>query len=67
MPAATATASSTTTRVPSKKTAMNRNQSRFASTQSRFATAKLIQNLGSSNEGVQFNFVSDLRMAYGRD
>ena len=42
-------------------------QSGYASTQSRFANSKLIQNLGSSNFGVQFSFVSDLRTAYGRD
>ena len=38
-----------------------------ASTQSRFASSKLIQNLGSSNTGIQFEFASDLRTAYGRD
>ena len=65
MPSATATA--TATRAQSKKPAAKSNQSLYASTQSRFATAKLIQNLGSSNEGVQFNFVSDLRIAFGRD
>tara|TARA_Y100001968_G_scaffold196687_1_gene180403 strand:- start:348 stop:545 length:198 start_codon:yes stop_codon:yes gene_type:complete len=65
MPAATTT---TTTRAPLKKTGIDRNQqSRFASTQSRFASSKLIQNLGSSNDGAQFKFVSDLRIAFGRD
>ena len=38
-----------------------------AAKQSRFATSKLIQNLGSGNDGVQFNFVGDLRTAHGRD
>tara|TARA_Y100001968_G_C18760050_1_gene437300 strand:+ start:133 stop:318 length:186 start_codon:yes stop_codon:yes gene_type:complete len=57
----------TTAKPATKKTVIHRHQSLFASTQSRFATAKLIQNLGSSNKGVQFNFVSDLRTAYGRD
>mgnify|MGYP001458896344 CR=1 FL=1 len=38
-----------------------------ASTQSRFASSKLIQNLGSSTIGIQFAFASDLRTAYGRD
>ena len=42
-------------------------QSIYSSTQSRFATSKLIQNLGSSNDGVQFNFSNTLRTAYGRD
>ena len=39
----------------------------YASTQARFTTSKLIQNLGSGNNGVQFNFVGDLRTAHGRD
>ena len=44
-----------------------KSQSVYASTQSRFTTSKLIQNLGSSNDGVQFDFSSTLRTAYGRD
>ncbi len=69
MPSAPAPATSTTTahRTQSKKGVINRNQSRYASTQSRFATSKLIQNLGSSTEGIQFNFISNLRTAFGRD
>ncbi len=63
MTAATATKPATT----AKKIAAPKIQSRYASTQARFATSKLIQNLGSSNHGVQFNFVSDLRTAHGRD
>ncbi|WP_320663950.1 hypothetical protein [Prochlorococcus sp. MIT 1223] len=59
--------SATATKPASKKILMHRHQSLYASMQSRFASAKLIQNLGSSNEGVQFNFVSKLRNAYGRD
>ena len=42
-------------------------QSLFATKQSRFATSKLIQNLGSGNDGVQFSFVGNLRTAHGRD
>ena len=56
---------------PKKATAIKspavKSQSIYSSTQSRFATSQLIQNLGSSNNGVQFNFVSTLRTAYGRD
>ena len=63
-----ATATRATTKKPAavKSTAV-KSQSIYSSTQSRFATSKLIQNLGSSNNGVQFNFVSTLRTAYGRD
>ena len=59
----------TATRPVVKKTVISRNegQSLYASTQSRFATSQLIQNLGSSNVGAQFFFVSGLRTAYGRD
>ena len=57
----------TATKPTAKKTVIHRHQSFYASQQSRFATAQLIQNLGSSNDGVQFNFVSNLRTAYGRD
>ena len=64
--------SATATRATAKKSAAVKSpavksQSIYSSTQSRFATSKLIQNLGSSNNGVQFNFVSTLRTAYGRD
>tara|TARA_Y100001968_G_C19350868_1_gene714565 strand:+ start:1007 stop:1192 length:186 start_codon:yes stop_codon:yes gene_type:complete len=55
------------TKPAAKKTVVHRHQSLYASTQSRFSTSKLIQNLGSSNNGVQFRFTSDLRTAYGRD
>ncbi len=43
------------------------NQSFYASTQSRFSRSELIQNLGSGNDGMQFNFSGELRTAYGRD
>ena len=64
--------SATATRTTAKKTAAVKSQavktqSIYSSTQSRFTTSKLIQNLGSSNDGVQFNFSSTLRTAYGRD
>ena len=59
--------SATATKASAKKTAAVKSQSIYASTQSRFATSKLIQNLGSSNAGVQFNFSSELRTAFGRD
>ena len=64
--------SATATRATSKKTttvksAVVKSQSIYSSTQSRFANSKLIQNLGSSNDGVQFNFSDSLRTAYGRD
>ena len=39
----------------------------YAAKQSRFTTSKLIQNLGSGNDGVHFSFVGDLRTAHGRD
>ena len=64
--------SATATRASAKKTtalktSTIKSQSIYASTQSRFASSKLIQNLGSSNDGVQFNFANTLRTAYGRD
>ena len=64
--------SATATRATAKKTAAvkstaGKTQSIYSSTQSRFATSKLIQNLGSSNNGVQFDFSSALRTVYGRD
>ena len=63
-----ATASKTTVKKTSAaKSQAVKSQSIFSSTQSRFASSKLIQNLGSSNDGVQFNFSSSLRTAHGRD
>ena len=63
-----ATATKTTVKKTSAaKSPAVKSQSIFSSTQSRFASSKLIQNLGSSNDGVQFNFSSSLRTAYGRD
>ena len=64
--------SATATKATSKKNAAVKSsavktQSIYSSTQSRFATSKLIQNLGSSNDGVQFEFSSSLRTAFGRD
>ena len=64
--------SATATKTTVKKTSVAKSpavksQSIFSSTQSRFASSKLIQNLGSSNDGVLFNFSSSLRTAYGRD
>ena len=64
--------SATATRATAKKTGAVKStavksQSIYSSTQSRFATSKLIQNLGASNAGVQFSFSSTLRTAYGRD
>ncbi len=55
------------TKPAAKKKVIQNNQSFYASSQSRFAGSKLIQNLGSSTEGVQFNFAGSLRTAYGRD
>ncbi len=59
--------SATATKSTAKKTSTVKSQSIYSSTQARFATSKLIQNLGSSNDGVQFDFSSALRTAYGRD
>ena len=64
--------SATATKATAKKTAAVKSstvksQSIYSSTQSRFASSKLIQNLGASNNGVQFNFSSGLRTAFGRD
>ena len=64
--------SATASKTTAKKTATVRStsiksQSIYSSTQSRFASSKLIQNLGSSNNGVQFNFSSTLRTTFGRD
>ncbi len=49
------------------KTSAIKSQSIYASTQSRYASSKLIQNLGSSNDGIKFNFSSALRTVFGRD
>ena len=64
--------SATATKATAKKTATVKSsavksQSIYSSTQSRFASSKLIQNLGSSNDGVQFDFSNSLRTAFGRD
>ena len=64
--------SATATRATAKKTAAlkasaEKSQSIYSSRQSRFASSKLIQNLGSSNDGVQFDFSSSLRTVFGRD
>ena len=66
MTSATAT-KATTKRTAAVKSSAVKSQSIYSSTQSRFAISKLIQNLGSSNNGVQFDFSSDLRTAFGRD
>ena len=49
-----------------RKPAVSKAKTVNASTQARFATSKLIQNLGSG-DGMQFSFVGDLRDAHGRD
>ena len=64
--------SATATKATAKKTAAVKSstvksQSIYSSTQSRFASSKLIQNLGSFNDGGQFEFSSSLRTAFGRD
>ena len=64
--------SATATKTTSKKTLSVKSskinsQSIYSSTQSRFASSKLIQNLGSFNHGVQFDFSGSLRTAFGRD
>tara|TARA_B100000965_G_C19598146_1_gene761201 strand:+ start:4613 stop:4813 length:201 start_codon:yes stop_codon:yes gene_type:complete len=64
--------SATASRATTKRTAATKSpelkyQSINSSNQSRFATSRLIQNLGSSNDGVQFIFSSSVRTAYGRD
>ena len=66
MTSATASRSAASKAAAAKSSAL-KTQSIYSSSQSRFATSKLIQNLGSSNDGVQFNFSSTLRTAYGRD
>ena len=66
MTSATASRGTTKKTATTKSSAVN-SQSIYSSTQSRFASSKLIQNLGSANDGVQFKFSSTLRTAYGRD
>ncbi len=66
MTSATATKATAKKTVAVKSSAI-KSQSINSSNQSRFATSKLIQNLGSSNNGIQFHFSSSLRTAYGRD
>ena len=66
MTSATAT-KSTAKKTSAAKSTTVKSQSIYSSTQSRFASSKLIQNLGSSNDGVQFEFSSGLRTAFGRD
>ena len=63
MPTATATKPKNT----SLGSTRSLGQSLYASSQSRFATSKLIRNLGSGNDGVQFFFSNGLRTAHGRD
>tara|TARA_B100000700_G_C15060806_1_gene865653 strand:- start:5031 stop:5216 length:186 start_codon:yes stop_codon:yes gene_type:complete len=60
-------ATATKTAATARKAPTQPGSSRGSSTQSRFATSKLIQNLGSSNNGIQFTFVSSLRTVHGRD
>ncbi len=66
MTSATAT-KATPKKTAAVKSAAVKSQSIYSSKQSRFASSKLIQNLGSSNDGVQFDFSSALRTAFGRD
>ena len=66
MTSATAT-KATSKKTTAVKTSGERSQSLYSSTQSRFSSSKLIQNLGSYNDGVQFDFTSGLRTAFGRD
>ncbi len=62
-----AVATTTKPAIKTRRSAAPKTQSLNASTQARFTTNKLIQNLGSSNDGVQFHFTNDLRTAHGRD
>ena len=66
MPASAAVAKKTS---PQRGIAMSNfeGQSLYAAKQSRFTTSKLIQNLGSGNDGAQFQFNGGLRTAHGRD
>tara|TARA_B100000965_G_scaffold406489_1_gene445676 strand:+ start:1820 stop:2020 length:201 start_codon:yes stop_codon:yes gene_type:complete len=66
MTSATATRA-TTKKAAALKSTTVKSQSIYSSSQSRFASSKLIQNLGSFNDGVQFDFSSSLRTAFGRD
>ena len=50
-----------------KKTSPSKTQSNSDSIQSRLSNSKLIQNLGSSNNGIQINIEGDLITVYGRD
>ncbi len=61
------TAPVTKPKTNSAVTSPNIVKSLYTSTQSRFATNNLIQNLGSGNNGVKFSFSNKLRTAYGRD
>ncbi len=54
-------------KLSTKKTSPSKPQSISAAIHSSLSTSKLIQNLGSSNNGIQFNTEGDLRTAYGRD
>ena len=56
----------TTNKPAAKKKVINKNQS-LSSNQDRYTSAKLIENLGSSNDGIQFHFAGNLRTTYGRD
>ena len=62
-----ATTTASKAKTTSLGAATNMPQSLYASTQSRFATSKLIKNLGSGNDGIMFSFTNGLRTAHGRD
>ena len=49
------------------KTSPSNRQSIAATINPIVSTSKLIQNLGSSNNGVQFKIEGNLKTAYGRD
>ncbi len=49
------------------KTSPSKPQSIAATIKPIVSTSKLIQNLGSSNNGVQFKIEGNLKTAYGRD
>ena len=66
MTSATAT-KATPKKTAAVKSAAVKSQSIYSSKQSRFASSKLIQNLGSFNDGAQFDFTNGLRTAFGRD
>ena len=67
MPVATATKQAATPKGSTNKVNLTAGLSLYSSTQARFTTSKLIQNLGSGNDGVQFMFDGELRTAHGRD